>query len=389
MSEDGGEITFAPEVTGGADSPAKNPGVISQLLAVFRKMTPGQDLTTQSLAVPDGFESFETALERFQNAALNHSDLLLKLNDIEDPVLRLIQILKWYFTIAMSFKLKKPLNPILGEVTVCKYHSNQKKEGNKNDGKYRKDDSKDVFYALSEQVSHHPPISAYMAENKERGVRIAGFTRTDIKFVGTAIKVVFEGGSTIAVDKYNEVYTYNPPQFVIKLIGLVLELIGKMEFTCKTHPYVARVTFKEKPVLRGKYHSVKGTIVKVNGKDEEEVVKFKGHWNTIIKFEDLRNKQTYTHNASDYPAPFGIPSYPPYEDELPTSSRKVWDGVKNAANPSDGAKAKREVEEEQRRKAKEREEKKEPFKPVYFTAEPRGNSVWYQPNFAALQSVAF
>lgn len=58
---------------------------------------------------------------------------------------------------------KKPLNPVLGEVSVCKFYSKQPRENSKNNkGNYERDDEKDVFYGLSEQISHHPPISAYL-----------------------------------------------------------------------------------------------------------------------------------------------------------------------------------------------------------------------------------
>eukprot|EP00026_Physarum_polycephalum_P009406 Phypoly_transcript_09529.p1 GENE.Phypoly_transcript_09529~~Phypoly_transcript_09529.p1 ORF type:complete len:203 (+),score=32.47 Phypoly_transcript_09529:626-1234(+) len=179
-----------------------------------------------------------------------------------------------------------------------------------------------------------------MAQNKERGVQIEWFSKQSIKFTGTAVRVGIEGTAKITLDKFKEVYSYSPPPLVISLIGFVLEYTGKMEISCSAHPYVARFAYKEKPVLRGKYHRVKGTIVKVNkGKgSEEEVVKFKGHWNQEVVFEDLRNKKTYTFKASEYPEAIGVPIYPEVADEPPESSRRVWQGVKNA--PDSGASAK-------------------------------------------------
>lgn len=49
----------------------------------------------------------------------------------------------------------KPYNAILGEVFRCKYYH---------------EDSVSIF--ISEQVSHHPPVSATLLVNKERNISL-------------------------------------------------------------------------------------------------------------------------------------------------------------------------------------------------------------------------
>ena len=48
---------------------------------------------------------------------------------------------------------------MLGEVSICKFYSNQSKGGGEKETKEREES--DVFYGVSEMVSHHPPVSAY------------------------------------------------------------------------------------------------------------------------------------------------------------------------------------------------------------------------------------
>jgi len=364
--------------------------LIAQLLSMLKNFSVGDDLTARPIGVPDGFEGRDTGIERFQATSLKHSDILLKVNDIEDPVMRLVQVVKWMLTLGQAFQSKKPLNPILGEVSICKFYSNQPKEGNKNDGKHKNDDDKDVFYSIAEQISHHPPMSTIVTENKERGIRITGDAKANIRFLGTAIKLQFEGKTSVAFEKFNEVYSFVPPPVMIRLIGFVLEYGGQTEISCTGHPYCARISFKEKPYLRGQYHRLKGSIVKVDGGAEEDVVQFKGHWNQEVEFYDLRNKQKFKFESKDYPARAGIPTYPDIEDEIPESSRKVWRALKSAPDGSAVTKAKREVEEEQRRKAKERTETGKDHQPRFYELETNaGETKVWKLKPGSLQSVAF
>ena len=64
--------------------------------------------------------------------------------------------------------VKKPLNPILGEHFTCKWKFN---------------DGSEALY-LAEQVSHHPPMSAYFYMCPEHHIRIDGLLKPRSKFLG-------------------------------------------------------------------------------------------------------------------------------------------------------------------------------------------------------------
>jgi len=502
---------------GEKESTIERVGIIAQFLALLRKISIGTDLTAQPLAVPAGFDDRDTALERFQSVSLQHSDLLIETNSLEDPAMRLVQVVKWIFTLGQLFYSRKPLNPVLGEVSICKFYSNTngkkeestnekdtsekekdgstnkekekeigEKNGSKetnenNDEKNERDESgkneaeceseknavedgsgkdtikesekneneekeyqtekkeKDVFYSIAEQVSHHPPISTYVTENEERGIRIAGYSKANIKFTGTAIKLVFDGIQTVSYAKFNnETYSYKSPPIFVRLIGLVLEYVGDTEITCDSSPFVARISYKEKPFLRGQYHYLKGEIVKVEKRNqndeitsndrkdevekeekgekeeirekaekgekmgkvykvdkedkeerkEEVIMRFKGHWDQEVQFEDLRNGKKFTFDGRDYPIKGGTPVYPPLEKEINESARKIWHFLKTAPDSTAAAKAKREVEEEQRRKVKERAAKGEIHKFKFFE-EDSENPLLYKLKPGSLQSILF
>eukprot|EP01113_Clastostelium_recurvatum_P034133 TRINITY_DN4592_c0_g1_i1.p1 TRINITY_DN4592_c0_g1~~TRINITY_DN4592_c0_g1_i1.p1 ORF type:complete len:438 (-),score=86.74 TRINITY_DN4592_c0_g1_i1:12-1325(-) len=359
---------------GGEEKSAPSKGMIASLLSLFKKISVGTELSSSHMDMPEGLESNNSGLEVFQSNALRHSHLLLDVNNIEDPVLRMAQVVKWVLTLGRMFQNKKPLNPVLGEVSLCKYYPQRNADGEPS----RPDEN--VFYSLHEQVSHHPPISVSATENKDQGIAIHTTLAPRIRFMGTLIRLTMEGETRISFEKHKEVYSYVPPPVNIRLVGLVLEYAGTVEITCNS--YKARITYHEKPYLRGTFHKTEGVIVKMNpdasesgkGKskkesDEEVLISFKGYWDKEINFEDHRTGQKSTFSMLSCPYSKYIPIYP--TEEMPMSSRRVWYHRKHASSSTDGAKAKKEVEEEQRRLAKERTEKGDGSKwePRYFTME--------------------
>lgn len=66
----------------------------------------------------------------------------------------------------------QPLNPVLGEVFY---------------GVWPDAGGRGQTNLVVEQVSHHPPITAYYIENKSAGVRLQGHSGQKTSFTGTAI----------------------------------------------------------------------------------------------------------------------------------------------------------------------------------------------------------
>lgn len=68
---------------------------------------------------------------------------------------------------------------------------------------------------LTEQTSHHPPVSAYYAECPEKGIVARGFDQLSAKFTGTSIRVIpgiYNEGIFVTLQKRdNETYHLTHP----------------------------------------------------------------------------------------------------------------------------------------------------------------------------------
>ena len=88
----------------------------------------------------------------------------------DDPFTRMKAVVQWYLSgfYKKPKGLKKPYNPILGEVFRCCWkHPN----------------GSTTFY-IAEQVSHHPPISALYVTNRKDGFTLSATILAKSKFYG-------------------------------------------------------------------------------------------------------------------------------------------------------------------------------------------------------------
>jgi hypothetical protein len=73
--------------------------------------------------------------------------------------------------------VKKPLNPVLGEVFSCYWDL---------------EDGKHAYY-ISEQTSHHPPKSSYFYMAPDHHIRIDGTLKPRSRFLGNSAASLMEG----------------------------------------------------------------------------------------------------------------------------------------------------------------------------------------------------
>ncbi|CAG2174428.1 unnamed protein product [Oppiella nova] len=118
-----------------------------------------------------------------------HPDLFVSITDCPTPQDRMVQVLKWYLSAfhagRKSSIAKKPYNPVLGEVFKC-YWNVPGVESNENkavEGPIPWASTTNLTF-VAEQVSHHPPISAFYAENVEKRIMCSGHIWTKSKFLG-------------------------------------------------------------------------------------------------------------------------------------------------------------------------------------------------------------
>ncbi len=77
--------------------------------------------------------------------------------------------------------VKKPLNPILGEVFTC----------------YWEFPDKTKAYYIAEQTSHHPPKSSYFYMVPEHHIRVDGTLKPRSKFLGNSAASMMEGTAVL------------------------------------------------------------------------------------------------------------------------------------------------------------------------------------------------
>lgn len=268
--------------------------VISHLISQVKI---GMDLT--KVVLPTFILERRSLLEMYADF-FAHPDLFVAIADGSSPEDRFIAVVRWYLSAfhagRKSSVAKKPYNPVLGEVFKCCWdipgyihtdNSNKSNNGTsfstshsssssstvhstsisssyvqsssnndcKNTGEYLKSSHNDspVFSPgnltfIAEQVSHHPPVSAFYAEHPAKRIQCTGHIYTKSAFLGLSIGVHNIGKGSIYLLDYGEEYTVTFPSAYGRSILSVpwIELGGSVNISCQQTNYSANVTFQTK-----------------------------------------------------------------------------------------------------------------------------------------------
>lgn len=130
--------------------------------------------------------------------------------------------------------MKKPYNPILGEVFRARWTFN---------------DGTEAFY-VAEQVSHHPPISAYYYANPGNKITIVGDLKPKSKFLGNSAATLMQGEIKVSfTNRPGEDYFITMPNVYARgiLFGTMLMELGDVATVkCPTLDLVCSLDFKVK-----------------------------------------------------------------------------------------------------------------------------------------------
>lgn len=326
----------------------------SILMGIISQLRPGCDLT--KITLPTFILEKKSMLERITNY-FNTPDILIEANETDDDLQRFLLVLKWYLSgwhIAPK-AVKKPLNPVLGELFTC-YWDNLP-EGNS-------------AYYISEQTSHHPPKSSYFYVVPEQKIKVDGIIIPRSKFLGTSSAAIMEGWAHVTLgERDDEVYIVNQPNIYCRgiLFGTMrTELGDHMYVKCPKTGYVADIEFKTKGFISGTYDAIEGTVKKADS--SEILYTISGKWNDVM---DIKNNSTgkkevfYDTNK----ARLWKPKVRPLEEQLDNESRKLWNPTIQGLKKRDhdiATNEKFKVENEQRLAAKKRAEDGVEFHPKMF-----------------------
>ncbi|OBT51255.1 hypothetical protein VE04_07281 [Pseudogymnoascus sp. 24MN13] len=230
---------------------------------------------------------------------------------------------------------KKPLNPFLGELFLGKWV-----------------DAAGTTELVSEQVSHHPPVTAYSIYNKEKGVQLQGYNAQKASFART-INVKQIGHAVYSIPAFDETYLITLPNLHIE--GLVfgapfVELNDKTYITSSSG-FTAKIDYSG----RGWESSILYTIT--------------GQWNKTFEVREGKKGAVVVDYDAEASAPTPL-TIAPLEQQDPMESRRAWSKVAAgiAAGDMDATGVeKSKIENEQRAlRAKEKEDGSE-WTRRYFT----------------------
>ncbi|NXU03295.1 OSBL5 protein, partial [Buphagus erythrorhynchus] len=205
----------------------------SLMWILLKQLRPGMDLSR--VVLPTFILEPRSFLNKLSDYYY-HADLLSQAVLEDDPYTRMKQVLRWYLSgfYKKPKGIKKPYNPILGETFRCCWFHPQT--------------NSHTFY-IAEQVSHHPPVSAFHVSNRKDGFCISGSILARSKFYGNSLSALLDGKAKLMFISRGEDYIITMPYAHCKglLYGtMTMELGGKVTIDCEKTNHRAELEFKLK-----------------------------------------------------------------------------------------------------------------------------------------------
>ncbi|KAM8967074.1 oxysterol-binding protein-related protein 10 [Pelodytes ibericus] len=384
------------ELTDTEDNEEEDLGVMddqrSVILHLISQLKLGMDLT--KVVLPTFILEKRSLLEMYANF-MAHPDLFLSISAGTTPEERMISFVEYYLTAFHEGRkgavAKKPYNPVIGEtfycswdvpkdrVKPCRTHATTAQTKETSIGQNLPTDSYKVRF-IAEQVSHHPPVSCFYCECKEKKMCVNTHVWTKSKFLGMSVGVSMVGEGTLKLMEYDEDYVFTLPSAYARSILTVpwVELGGKINISCAKTGYFATVTFQTKPFYGGKVHRVTAEVK--HNPTNTIVCKAQGEWNGTLEF-------TYSSGETKVIDTTKLSiirqKIRPLEKQGPSESRRIWENVTNALkseNIEAATEHKHQLEERQRAEARQRASINTPWTPKYFIKEGEGwvyvNPLW-------------
>lgn len=314
-----------------------------------------------------------TSLVEYSQYWGEHPDLLLEPNFINDDaskeaekamaVKRMIAVTKWFILTLRSQYCsrnesmgteKKPLNPFLGEVFVGSWKDTLEEQ------------KLGETVLLSEQVSHHPPVTGYAISNQKNNVLLQGYNGIRATISTASISVKQYGHAILEYKDLNETYLITlPPLHIEGLITAApfVELEGT-SYIQSSNGYIAVIEYSGRGYFSGKKNTYKARIYtdKLSSSDKEKaLITISGQW----------SGKSYISKGSEKPSSKGELFYDalakkpeqldvkPLEEQHDLELRKAWKKVADAIRKSDYDLIQREksiIENEQRELRKKESE---------------------------------
>ncbi|KAH9369775.1 hypothetical protein HPB48_007742 [Haemaphysalis longicornis] len=320
----------------------------------------GMDLTKVTL--PTFILERRSLLEMYADF-FAHPELFVSIVDRRDAKERMVEVVRWYLSAfhagRKSAVAKKPYNPILGEIFRCYWRIGDKPGAPVPDGPVPWATTNDLAF-IAEQVSHHPPVSAFYAEHAGKGICCGAHIWTKSKFLGMSIGVHNVGMGVIQFLKHDEQYTVTFPSGYGRSIFTVpwIELGGTVDINCEKTGYSCTIQFHTKPMIGGKKHQLTAEIFPPN--DKRPFLTVEGEWNGVMTAKNIHGTEVTFVDTTTLPTTKKVVRL--IKDQEPHESRRLWKDVTLSLKRKDVDRAtefKSQLEDQQRKDAAQRKEAKQ------------------------------
>ncbi|XP_018330355.1 oxysterol-binding protein-related protein 1 isoform X2 [Agrilus planipennis] len=205
---------------------------------------------------------------------MEYSHLLRQATEASDPLTRMQHVAGFAVSaLAANWeRLGKPFNPLLGETYELE---------------------REEFRIICEQVSHHPPVSAFHAESPDGSWVFHGSIHPKLKYWGKTVEIHPKGILTLEFPKWKEAYTWTNVQCCVHnvIVGkLWIEQCGTMEIVNHTTGHKAHLNFKSAGLNSKDLHRVEGFITDRN---KQKLSYVHGKWTEFFKCVHYKYYEEY------------------------------------------------------------------------------------------------
>ncbi|RVE70222.1 hypothetical protein OJAV_G00062870 [Oryzias javanicus] len=208
-------------------------------------------LELSKITMPIAFNEPLSFLQRMTEY-MEHTYLINRACSLSDSIERMQAVAAFAVSAVASQwdRTGKPFNPLLGET----YELVREEQG---------------FRLISEQVSHHPPVSAFHAEGLAGDFVFHGSIYPKLKFWGKSVEAEPKGTITLEIIKHKEAYTWSNPYCCVHniILGkLWIEQYGTVEIVNHRTGDKCVLNFKPCGMFGKELHKVEGYIQDKNKK---------------------------------------------------------------------------------------------------------------------------
>ncbi|GAA5815327.1 hypothetical protein MFLAVUS_008833 [Mucor flavus] len=305
------------------------------------------------------------SITEYSNYWAAQPELFAAIPESDNEVDRLLALIKWFISYLNATYIrrvpkgqweKKPLNPALGEqwfMTWCDVDGCGETE------------------VLCEQVSHHPPVTAFYIENKKAGVVLNGYSGQKTRILNATLVCDQTGHEVVTLSsRNNETYLFTSPALTIRGIWYAapyVELIGTTCIQASTG-YYASIEYSSRGWISGEKNHFR-CLIRKNGDALKDILyKIEGQWSgksSIINYKTKECRQFLDTGILES----ARAKYKRFQDMGEMETHRIWQKVSEAIRNNDSVLAgteKSNIENQKRAEEKERRDKGLKWEPHYF-----------------------